>query len=349
MNRTGNRRQGADHLEIEWPRKTECQMSAASFTGHRMVGERKPAPIGRGTVMAINPSCSGAERITRALSGTWYGRYGMAFCPAHANTATPALSLADGDDGRLLAKCFAGCTFQRILDALRLLNLVETPSRGARNGHHVPVPYKALRKGDFKQRSARARRVWAECRSIEGTRAADYLDGRAIRCALPSTLRFHPFCWHASGNNFPSLVALVEGSAAFAVHRTYLDPVGQGIAAIRPAKAMLGPVAGGAVRLSETSSGPLVVCEGIETGLSLVMRLPKSTAVWAALSTSGLKALNLPKQPRELILAPDGDSPGLRAAGTLADRAQRLGWQVRMMLPPVGQDWNDVLRETDHG
>ena len=52
---------------------------------------------------------SDAERITRALGGHWHGQYGLALCPAHENKVTPSLSLADGDEGRLLAKCFAGC------------------------------------------------------------------------------------------------------------------------------------------------------------------------------------------------------------------------------------------------
>ena len=54
---------------------------------------------------------SEAQRITLALRGRWHGAYGVAFCPAHPNRRTPALSLADGGDGRLLALCHAGCGF----------------------------------------------------------------------------------------------------------------------------------------------------------------------------------------------------------------------------------------------
>jgi hypothetical protein len=52
-----------------------------------------------------------ARTVTIALRGRWYRSYGLAFCPAHLNGRTPALSLADGEDGRLLAKCHAGCSF----------------------------------------------------------------------------------------------------------------------------------------------------------------------------------------------------------------------------------------------
>ncbi|WP_283177939.1 hypothetical protein [Gemmobacter sp. 24YEA27] len=72
-----------------------------------------------------------AERITRALSGRWHGRYGTAMCPAHQNTRSPALSLSCGKDGRLLARCHAGCSFTSILDALRGLGLIEGQSHFA--------------------------------------------------------------------------------------------------------------------------------------------------------------------------------------------------------------------------
>lgn len=35
---------------------------------------------------------SDARTITAALGGKWYGRYGLAFCPARQNTVTPALA-----------------------------------------------------------------------------------------------------------------------------------------------------------------------------------------------------------------------------------------------------------------
>ena len=68
---------------------------------------------------------------------------------------------------------------------------------------------------------------------------------------------------------------------------------------------MLGSCAGGAVRLSETG-GPLVVCEGIETGRSLLCGLLDGPHnVLATLSTFGVKTLNLPKHPSELVIAPE--------------------------------------------
>lgn len=67
-------------------------------------------------------SASDPVAITRALGGRRRGGlqgYGLAFCPAHPNTRTPALSVKNGRDGRLLLFCHAGCSFLDVLAALR--------------------------------------------------------------------------------------------------------------------------------------------------------------------------------------------------------------------------------------
>jgi hypothetical protein len=43
----------------------------------------------------------------------------MALCPSH-DDQKPSLSVSVGDDGKVLVKCFAGCSLDQILDALRL-------------------------------------------------------------------------------------------------------------------------------------------------------------------------------------------------------------------------------------
>jgi DNA primase len=82
----------------------------------------------------------------------------------------------------------------------------------------------------------------------------------------------------------------------------------------------------------------------IETGLSLLSGLLSGpSSVWAALSTSGLKSLNLPPDAGKLVIATDGDDPGRSAGNALANRAKALGWQVCLLPAPDGRDWNDVL------
>ena len=106
---------------------------------------------------------------------------------------------------------------------------------------------------------------------------------------------------------------------------------------------MLGAVQGGAVRLTGRP-GPLVVAEGIETALSLASGLLSApAAIWAALSTSGIRGLRLPDLPGRLTIAPDGDTAGREAAQALAARANALGWTVSILPAPDGRDWNDIL------
>jgi hypothetical protein len=52
-----------------------------------------------------------------------------------------------------------------------------------------------------------------------------------------------------------------------ALHRTFLQPYGNGKAEIDPQKASLGPTAGGAVRLAPAAE-TLLIGEGIETSLA---------------------------------------------------------------------------------
>lgn len=251
-----------------------------------------------------------AQRITLALKGRWHGCYGSCFCPAHQNTRTPALSVTDSDDGRLLVYCHAGCDGRAILDALRGLGLIEG------RGTHTPpsaadlARIRAAEDEQAEKQEQRALTVWREAVPICGTLAETYLRHRGISCELPDTLRFHPECWHPSAKRFPAMVALIEGAPRLAIHRTYLQPSGGGKAAVEPAKAMLGACAGGAVRLT-SAQGRLVVTEGLETGLSLASGLLRAPAtIWAALSTSGMKGLRLPALRGRLLIASDGDAPG---------------------------------------
>ena len=106
--------------------------------------------------------------------------------------------------------------------------------------------------------------------------------------------------------------------------------------------------AGGAVHLHAGNS-TVVVTEGIETALAYLRlrsacfeRSGVDMDLWAALSTSGLKSLRLPRKPGRLIIACDSDPPGKEAANALAERADRIGWKVALDCPKSG-DWNDTL------
>ena len=84
-----------------------------------------------------------------------------------------------------------------------------------------------------------------------------------------------------------------------------------------------------------------MVGEGIETCLAAM--LATGHPAWAALSISGLRALDLPREVRDVIVLADGDDPGEVAALDCVWRWTREGRGVRIARPPRGSDFNDVL------
>ena len=285
-----------------------------------------------------------AKQITLDLFGRWHGAYGSAACPCcqpERRRDQTALTLTAGNGGRLLLHCKkSGCSFRDILAAAGI-----APGRYAPPDPAVIAQRQAERRAEIDKRSRQARALWDEASPITGTVAETYLRGRGITCAMPDTLRVHGDCWHGpTARRWPAMMALVEGAEHFAIHRTYLDTESQGKARIEPNKMMLGCTRGGAVRLTQ-AQGPLVLCEGIETGLSLASGLLRAPAtIWAALSTSGMRGLRLPSSRGRITIATDGDDAGQDAGRELADRAHGMGWKVSILPAPKGRDWNDVLK-----
>lgn len=282
-----------------------------------------------------------AQALTLDLGGKWYRSYGAAPCPVcqpERRKGQNALTLADGT-ARVLLNCKkSGCAFTDILSAAGI-----APGEYRPPDPHVIAQREQYTRAQAAKRHWQAEQVWRSALPITGTIAENYLRGRGITCPLPDTLRFLPDCWHMSARRVPAMIALVEGGAGFAVHRTYLLPDGSGKAGVQPNKVMLGSVQGGAVRLTQGHDA-LAVGEGIETALSLScgpLRAPAT--IWAALSTSGMKTLSLPLAPSRLTIATDGEQAGREAGHALAERATALGWQVSLLPAPDGRDWNDTL------
>jgi hypothetical protein len=141
------------------------------------------------------------------------------------------------------------------------------------------------------------------------------------------------------------MVALVTNALTgepIAVHRTYLDQAGNK-ANVAPNRMMLGPTAGGIVRLGDGEHG-LLVGEGVETVLSGMQATGRPG--WAALSTSGLNALVLPDHVREVTILADGDPPGLEAAREATRRWTKCGVRVRIAKAPDGRDFNDLIQDS---
>ncbi len=282
-----------------------------------------------------------AESIALALGGRRVGRGWMTRCPVHEDRE-PSLSIHATPEGRILFHCHAGCDQERVLRALRACGLWRQ-GRDIPIGRTLHLDTKAGEARSSLGRREAALAVWQSSVPPRGTLVEAYLASRRLDLPPSPRLRFHAGLYHPSGRTWPVMVALVTcgvDDSPLAVHRTFLAKNGSGKAPVGPEKMMLGPCRGGAVRLA-TPSEVLMVGEGIETCLAAMQGT--GHPAWAALSTSGLRALQLPPEVRNVIVLADGDEPGEAAAQECAWRLQQEGRRVRIARPPRGLDFNDLL------
>ena len=285
-----------------------------------------------------------AETIAKALGGRKAGGAWMARCPAH-DDRDPSLSIQDADDGKVLVRCHAGCDQARVIAKLRSRGLWEENSHRQRDFIRQQPRLSANDQPDRDdgKRTEAALAIWQAATPAGNTLVESYLVSRGLRLPPPPTLRFHAGLKHPSGGIWPAMVALVTRGADDAPHR---DPPhlpcprrrrqGAGRSAEDDARPV--PWRRGAPR---RPGDVLMVGEGIETCLAAMQAT--GHPAWAALSTSGLRALDLPTDVRDVIVLADGDDPGEAAARDCAWRWKREGRRVRIARPPQGMDFNDLL------
>jgi hypothetical protein len=282
-----------------------------------------------------------AETIAKALGGRKVGQGWAARCPAH-DDRDPSLSIRDAD-GKVLVRCHAGCNQRDVIDALRARDLWEGKGHVRRDRHRRTVRKPEQPDPQSIERSAFALSIWEAANHAADSPVETYLASRGLKLPPSSAIRFHSGLKHPSGGVWPCMVALVakgKDAAPMGIHRTFLDCDGAGKAQVEPGKMMLGPCRGGVVRLAEPSD-LLMVGEGIETSLAAMQAT--GNPAWAALSTSGLRSLDLPTGVCNVIVLADGDEAGEAAACDCARRWVSQGRHVRIARPPRGMDFNDML------
>jgi hypothetical protein len=292
-----------------------------------------------------------AAKIAHALGDARReGRAWRCRCPLHGGRS---LVVKDGLE-QLLITCWAGCDRLEVLSELRRCGLLEENSQPERKDFRVT---RRLLREDSQtetRRIARALGIWTQAQPGSGTLVEVYLRSRGITLhPWPITLRFRPQCPRPRNHAgellapLPAMVGLVVHvqRGPIAVHMTYLTPDGTSKAASEPAKAFLGPVAGGAVRLGYVRPGDwLIQAEGIETAASVASCC--AMPAWAALSAGGIKRVVLPSEASHVIICADNDANGVgqRAADEAAERLLAEGRRVRVIAPPnPDSDFNDIL------
>jgi putative DNA primase/helicase len=217
------------------------------------------------------------------------------------------------------------------------------------NGVKHPVAESVSREQRAENAAREIELILARATRLGGTAGETYLAGRGLRVPDTPDLLFHrDLTYWDTRTGYPALVAIVRNVAGerIAIHRTYLAPDGLGKADVPKSRMMLGPVAGGTVRLGTIGEhGVVGLGEGIETALSVMQACP-ALPVWAALSSGNVEQIVLPPEVTRVVLLADhdGEGVGLKVAERAATRFHAEGRGVWIAHPPdAGDDFNDLL------
>ena len=292
------------------------------------------------------PAMNSAREIIAALPrGQWYGSYGTASCPVRGHgrgrgDQNPSLKIYDRDNGDIGVHCFRACDWRDVKEELRRRGLL--PERA----HYSPLkpPKSPVVNEDRKRNQGRAIAIWRASRAATGSLVEEYLRRRGITVPVPPSIRFAHLRHPDTGLTFPVMIAGVQGpdGQIIAIHRTFLLADGRDKMNTSSPRLALGPIRGGAVRLSLAADAVALV-EGIEDALAVQQMT--DTPAWAVLGTSGFASVELPHHIRRAILAPDGDGAGDKIIDGAAQRLDVAGVEVRVVRPPRGLDWCDLLMD----
>ncbi len=275
-----------------------------------------------------------ASKIIAALGGDQSSK--KCRCPAHADKK-PSLHVTE-KNGKVLVKCFAGCSQEAVIEALRQRGLWQT--------HTDKKRVRLVESAETTGTEDIARELLDAARETDELPKA-YLRQRGIKRSPPTlkmlgreTMRL------ITGIMLPAMIAPVatKDGEIIGVHVTYLtaDAKENAVGKNGKARRMYGKIGGGrdVLKVADPKM-PFIVGEGIETVLSAmqITGLPGA----AALSASNLSKFD-PPECSEIIIAADADEPGMDAAKQLADRLVAAGHKVRIAVPQTpDHDWNDEL------
>lgn len=87
--------------------------------------------------MIVEDFLSRLHKVKRTGQGTW-----LACCPAHGDK-NPSMSVKEGDDGRVLVNCFAGCAVGEIAGAIGLNISDLFPPTSSHHDKPIKPPFNA--------------------------------------------------------------------------------------------------------------------------------------------------------------------------------------------------------------
>jgi hypothetical protein len=313
-----------------------------------------------------------AETIFRALGGQRQGAGFVVHCPISSHgqgrgDRSPSLSVCDGESGRLLVYCHAGCDYRDVLHELRRRGLLESLRRyedypGAKT---LETSRRREARVEAERNQASARRIIAGLQPLSGTHGERYLteirriETSAIRDLLE---RVDAIGWHPSvcfnqpdpakpnhefhGQRLGAIIGIMTDAVTMrptgAISRTYITA---DLRKVGKAKTLGNPR--GIIRLSrdEDVAEGLHLAEGLETALTVIAKF-QLRPTWAAGDTDIMRSFPLLGGIGYITLAADHDRKGQgeAAARDVANRWREAGREARILLPTEIGDLNDVVR-----
>jgi putative DNA primase/helicase len=285
-----------------------------------------------------------AASIARALKGLKHATGFLCRCPVRSHgrghgDRSPSLSICDGNDGKMLVNCFAGCDGRDILDALRARGLLDddAPYRERRTAPRCEPAEEPPAQPD-----PTAIELWRAAEPIKGTLAQAYLRHRGLTVDTMPTLRFLPRSAHAYMRRVPfdAMIAAVQARdrQVIAAQLTWLDPGGSGKAKVGTPRVTIGALRDGAVRLG-LAQDELGIAEGVETALAAIQI--SGVPCWASLGAKRMANVAIPDDVKRLRVFADADQTGQDAGASAAQEHQSRRVFIHTPKSPFG-DFADV-------
>jgi DNA primase len=287
------------------------------------------------------PDVATAAGLKLIRSGNEY----KACCPFHPDRS-PSFTIYKGGTRWC---CFAGCGEGDVLDFIaRLHHVGLREAVGILTSGNLPsVHVERLPVHDDGDTVERAIATWRGGQPVRGTLAERYLRSRGLTLAIPDSIRFTRLRYGKRGREHPCLIAAVASpdNRLCGIQRTYLNADGTGKLDVEKPKLSLGRVKGGAIRLAPAARS-IIVCEGLEDGLTLMQELGRT--VWVGAGAGFLPAMQFPLGTEAVAIGGDADEAGHREACKAADAYAQRGIKARTFFPLDAKDFNAELMERAH-
>ncbi len=272
-----------------------------------------------------------ARQIVQELKGTWHRSHGMVRCPAHKDNRA-SLSVTPGRRA-VLFHCFAGCTQDEIIGALRELRL--NPAIGSTSGAAVP---------EARDLTPLVTDIWTMAGPTAGTPAHLYLDRRGIGHSAVGRYTPAALTYEAGAKlRLPALLLpMTEGRHLRALLRIFVDRDGQKARKLDEPKRTLGDTRGSVVQIGAPPDDTMNLAEGFEDAESAVI-LRDLAGCAAVCGVERYREIAIPDHVRRVVIYSQHGKAAVDGIARGRDNLTANGRTLEIVDPPPQCDWNDAL------